>query len=307
MIDMRVLIVSDFHGSNACMRKLISVVREMQPTLVLYAGDITGKETRFVEADGPGYVWYEGKRQKRFNNVGELKSELRSWADVGIYGVLKEVDHACNADERELQAKVRRYEQWRDSLETELKRYGGQCYFVPGNDDDDAFTASIIDVPLVRNVDGRVISCGAYRIGGLGYSNGTPYHTDRELSEEDIASRLKELAVNATERRFLLICHVPPYESGLDEAPEVVETKDGTLELVPGGQGPVGSRKLREFIQEHKLLLVCSGHCHDSSGFTYIGDTLCVNPGSAYHLGTMNAMLVVIQDDQIRGYQSLVR
>jgi Icc-related predicted phosphoesterase len=71
---------------------------------------------------------------------------------------------------------------------------------------------------------------------------------------------------------WILVAHAPPFDTQLDQHPEVAY--------------PIGSRAVRAFIEQRQPLIALHGHVHDSYEETgqYIdrlGQTLCVNPGQA--------------------------
>ena len=97
---------------------------------------------------------------------------------------------------------------------------------------------------------------------------------------------------------------MPPYDSGLDRAPELGE------DLVPrmhGGQTvykPVGSTAVRRIIEEYQPLLALHGHIHESRGAIRLGRTLAVNPGSEYGDGMLCGALLEIDGKRgVRHYQ----
>lgn len=94
--------------------------------------------------------------------------------------------------------------------------------------------------------------------------------------------------------------HVPPYKSGLDEAPEL----DKNLRPVLAGQAlkPVGSTALRETIERYQPLLGLHGHIHEGRGATRIGKTLCLNPGSMYEQGVLLGTIVKLGKNKIENY-----
>jgi Icc-related predicted phosphoesterase len=66
--------------------------------------------------------------------------------------------------------------------------------------------------------------------------------------------------------KLILMSHVPPYNTLLDT------TKTGIH---------VGSRSVRQFIEEHNVDLVISGHVHEARSIDRLGKTVLVNPGPA--------------------------
>ncbi len=94
--------------------------------------------------------------------------------------------------------------------------------------------------------------------------------------------------------------HVPPYKSGLDEAPEL----DKELRPVLAGNSmiPVGSKALRTAIEKTQPLLTLHGHIHEGRGTMRIGKTLCINPGSMYEQGTLLGALIVLDKNKIENF-----
>ena len=71
--------------------------------------------------------------------------------------------------------------------------------------------------------------------------------------------------------------HVPPYGTGLDDAPEL---EDATTVKRGGGiMKPVGSTAVRDAILEYQPLLSLHGHIHESRGSQKLGRTAGDQPG----------------------------
>lgn len=98
---------------------------------------------------------------------------------------------------------------------------------------------------------------------GIGGSNRTPFHTRWELEETEI----REILERNYQTGDLILSHVPPYGTRADQ------THSGLH---------VGSKALREFIEERKPPLVITGHIHEGRSVDRIGNTLIVNPGPLF-------------------------
>ena len=63
-------------------------------------------------------------------------------------------------------------------------------------------------------------------MASLGVVPYTPWNTERECSEEELAKRIDEMLDSAARRhaKCILNFHCPPYASGLDDAPELDAT-----------------------------------------------------------------------------------
>lgn len=101
--------------------------------------------------------------------------------------------------------------------------------------------------------------------------------------------------------------HVPPYDSGLDAAPEL--TQDMRMVLDPVGQPhmiPVGSTAVREAILKYQPMLALHGHIHESSGIRHLGRTTLVNPGSEYGEGILRGAVIELEAGKGLGQVNLV-
>lgn len=99
---------------------------------------------------------------------------------------------------------------------------------------------------------------------GLGGSNLTPFNTPFELTEAEIKEELDDL-VDGLDQNFILVTHAPPYDTLVDT------THDGMH---------VGSKSIREFIEERQPSAALCGHIHESRNTDKLGRTLMINPGS---------------------------
>ena len=107
---------------------------------------------------------------------------------------------------------------------------------------------------------------GSISIFGFGGSNKTPFSTRIEYSEEEIANGLNEAYKNTINSNIkIMLSHAPPYNSNLD--------------IVSNGIF-VGSKAVRNFIENNKIDVCICGHIHESKGSSVINDTICFNPGA---------------------------
>ena len=109
----------------------------------------------------------------------------------------------------------------------------------------------------------RRVELDGVGIVGIGGSNVTPFHTVWELSEEEI----REILERNYREGDIILSHVPPYGTKAD--------------LTHSGLH-VGSRSLREFIEERQPPLVVTGHIHEARSVDRVGETLIVNPGPLF-------------------------
>jgi Icc-related predicted phosphoesterase len=139
------------------------------------------------------------------------------------------------------------------------------------------------------------------------YANPTPWSSPRELDEDALYERLRRLADRLEDpQRAIFNLHVPPYDSRLDQAPDL---KPDLTPRYSGGQPvmkPVGSHAVRRLIEEVQPLLALHGHIHESKGETRIGRTLALNSGSEYNTGRLHGAVVTLADDRVVSHQFVV-
>jgi Icc-related predicted phosphoesterase len=97
--------------------------------------------------------------------------------------------------------------------------------------------------------------------------------------------------------------HVPPYGSGLDDAPELDSTLKVQSSLGQTRFKPVGSTAVRAAIERYQPLLGLHGHIHEAHATCKIGRTVCINPGSDYGEGVLHGVLATLHKGKLRGYQ----
>jgi Icc-related predicted phosphoesterase len=177
-------------------------------------------------------------------------------------------------------------------------------FWMLGNDDPPALQELLDRVPWGQAADGKVLEVDGHELVSLGYSNVTPFRSYREMTEDQIASTLQELSkrLDAPERAIFNV-HVPPYGTGLDEAPVIDEALQVQTAVGQVKFGAVGSPAVREVLERVQPLVGLHGHIHEAAGFRKLGRTLAVNPGSDYGMGALNGVLLTIESDRVKAHQ----
>ena len=172
----------------------------------------------------------------------------------------------------------------------------------PGNDDMDEVDDIVRSSRRVLLVEGLVTPLDSHHeMIASGWSNRTPWNTEREEDEDQLKVRYEAMISKLKDpKNAVFNIHVPPYKSGLDEAPEL--DKDLRPVLAGNSMIPVGSKALREAIEKNQPLLSLHGHIHEGRGTTRIGKTLCINPGSMYEQGTLLGAIVALGKNKIENF-----
>jgi len=132
-----------------------------------------------------------------------------------------------------------------------LQSISKPVFFVPGNMDDIA-VAKIFE-KAGMNIDGKVVIHADYAFIGLG-----------GISLMSSLETIKEKLSKENQGRLIVLSHHPPKNGVTDKAR--IGVSAGLVEL-------------RNFDLEYKPILHMHGHIHESPNYTFIGETLVVNPG----------------------------
>jgi uncharacterized protein len=306
----RLLVGSDFHGSEAVWRKFLNAVHlGIWPVdAVLYAGDLAGKAFVPIAVTERGWVARIRGIERKARNEAELARLQRDIADLGMYsGVMSEAELGALSEngviERHFDAAIsQRLRSWLALAEERLGPKGVPLFLIPGNDDPAIVDDVLAEAGYAVNVDGKPALLPDGRvIVGLSPSNPTPWDTPRELTEEDLGETAERLLGGLGScRSAVAMLHAPP-AGLLDQAPKLdsdfrpVLTGTGDLTYVS-----VGSTAYREVLQRYQPALAVHGHIHEAGGHARLGRTLCVNPGSEYFSGVLKAYIVELDGDSIR-------
>ncbi len=148
-----------------------------------------------------------------------------------------------------------------------LKARAGQVYVLPGNHESARQTAQMCRKFGLHDFHNRKMEIGGWHVAGLGYSNPTPFNTPGEYSETELA---RHLAAFAGLHPLVLICHCPPFGTGLDNI------RDGIH---------AGSTAVRDFLAANQPGHFFCGHIHEAAGVVeQIGKTIAVNAGKRGYL-----------------------
>jgi uncharacterized protein len=244
------------------------------------------------------------------DQVASLETRI---ADNGFYPYQTDPDeladlqaHPERVDELFNGLMVATLKEWGELAEEKYRDSDRIIYAAPGNDDPLFVNDILEELPRFDLVDGDVITIGGrYEMLATSYSNPTPWNTHRELGEAELEEWIDKLAgrIGAMETAIFTI-HAPPYNTGIDEGPEVdTDTWKQNTAMGQGLTKPVGSQAVRNALESYQPLLSLHGHVHESRGTVRLGRTLCVNPGSDYGDGILRGCLIHLTDGKVKGFQ----
>jgi uncharacterized protein len=306
----KLFFATDIHGSDICWSKFLNAGKFYEADVLILGGDMTGKAVvPFIHQGGKNYRVTLLEQLFQISSEDELQDMIKRVRSRGYYPYLTDPDEITELEKDPdkvnqvfLQEVLRVVQQWMDLADKKLDGTDMKVYCCPGNDDMDEVDAIIRSSRRVILAEGQVTPLdGVHEMIASGWSNRTPWDTHREEDEDQLKLRYEAMICQLKDpHNAIFNIHVPPYKSGLDDAPEL----DKNLRPVLAGQSlqPVGSRALREAIQKHQPLLGLHGHIHEGRGATRVGKTLCINPGSMYEQGTLLGTIVKLGKGKIENY-----
>ena len=310
----KLFFTTDIHGSEKCWKKLLNAGSFYDVPNIILGGDISGKGIQIIVEDTPG-VWVTNLFGKLITVEGisglhDLENRIRS---IGFYPFCATHDtadalYASNEKQQELfqQLATQSIERWLEMAESKLKGTGVHIFVVPGNDDplfiDRLFEGSTVCTWAQRQI---IRIDDTHEMINEGYVNPTPWDTYREMNEDELLRVLEEQIAQLENPYYAIFnLHAPPYNSNLDDAPLLDD------ELIPKDSGhtlvPVGSKAVRQVIETYQPIVGLHGHVHESRAASYIGRTLCINPGSMCTEGNLSGYIITINKRGLRSYQPVL-
>ena len=300
---MRIYYTSDIHGSDKCWKKVMVTPKHYQADIIIIGGDITGK---FIVPiirlpNGRVEATFMGRKRKfkKEKDIEVLKQQIANtgqyWLDISLEEYQHYEDDPSRLDTLFDKLITERVAQWVAIADERLKDQDVRCFISAGNDDAYSVDEILENSEAIEVHDGRIIDLGeGFEIFGLSNSNMTPWDCPRDISEEELADKIENLASQIKNPdRAIFDIHVPPYGTGIDEAPELTEDmrmvmdSTGTPNMVP-----VGSTAVKEAILKYQPMLGLHGHIHEAAGIRKLGKTTIVNPGSEYAEGLLRGVVI---------------
>jgi len=306
---MRVYYTTDLHGSEKCWRKFLATPDYYQADVIVIGGDITGKIIVPIIHNSKGQVeaTFMGRKRKlrKEKDIEDLKTTI---ANAGQYPVeITEEEHqafeedSSKLDELFQELILERVRHWCELADEKLGGKEVRCFVAAGNDDMFEVDEVLAKSTTIEMHDGKVVDLDeGFQMFGMGYANMTPWNCPRDITEDELASKLEPLGEQIKDmNRAIADIHAPPFGSGLDEAPELRD--DLSLVLDAFGHPlmiPVGSTAVRDFLLKYQPLVSLLGHIHEAAGIKRLGRTTMINPGSEYAEGILRGALIDLDPEQ---------
>src|SRR5258708_38703004 len=262
---------SDVHGSNRCFRKFLNAAKFYKANVLVMGGDILGKAIVFLEEIRPGiYATEEHGRQVELNTLVEVEAYEKRVGDKGLYpyrcqqGEAQELRQSGAIEPLFVQLMRERLVEWVNLADERLKGTDVRCFMMGGNDDPPEVLTTLTEGKIVFNPEDHIVPLDdTSELLSYGWSNPTPWHTPRECSEEELGKHIDVLMKQVKHPESLVMnLHVPPFQTGLDDAPELDQSLKVQSSLGQTRFKPVGSTAVRAAIERYQPLLGLHRHVH---------------------------------------------
>ena len=221
MSKTKIFFASDLHGSERCWRKFLNAGKHFKANVIIMGGDITGKLRADRRAAGRRLQLQvpERKTVHAGAELEESRAPSRTWGTTRCACSPEELNALCDPKVRSgplPRGDARGSMRWLDIAEEKLKGTG--CRFVsPGNDDIWEVDAILKEQSIVEVPDGcRIQIDDEHEMIGVGWSTTTPWHTERECTEDAYTNKIERLVGQVTNmEKAIFDFHCPPFGSGL--------------------------------------------------------------------------------------------
>ncbi len=308
----RIYFTSDVHGSEVCFLKFVNAAKAYRANVLILGGDVTGKMIVPIvdQPDGTFAATYLGTtRIMKTNEEREALEKTIRHSGYYPYRTNQAEVEKLQADKKSLDElfsgiMADGIKRWVTLAEKRLKGTNVKCYVSPGNDDRFNIDEILKNSSVVQCPEDEVVWVDEHHeMITSAWTNPTPWNSPRETSEEKLTEIFERMISKVTRMQNCIFnLHCPPFDTPLDEAPEL----DKTLKpVVRGGEMSmihVGSKAVRQAIEKYQPFLGLHGHIHEARGFVRIGKTLCINPGSEYGEGVLRGALLNIDEKGLKSH-----
>jgi Icc-related predicted phosphoesterase len=282
--------------------------------VLILGGDVTGKLLVPVVENGDG-AWHADIHGEHIvagtpDELDELRKRIRMMGryDVVVSGAGEQAladDPAVVAETFE-RVTTESLQRWTALAQERLAERGTPVYMMLGNDDEPELADVLRASDFVHYAEDGVLPLpGGWELLSYGPSTPTPWDTPRERSEDEIAQALAGLAATVSDpAKAIYNVHCPPYDTHLDQAPQLDDDLRPVVDASGVKMTSVGSTAVREAIERDQPVVGLHGHVHESPGASKLRDSLCINPGSEYADGILKGAIVDLDSERgLRAWQ----
>ena len=273
---MKIFATADIHGNKALIYLIRETIQKEEIDILIIAGDIAPKGFYQLFKEGLKFDISSGFRLK--NRTDILKGdEQQIKTKLDLLGFVEIPAGAYNLSAISLKQKEKLKE-----ICSLLKMIDIPVYMLIGNDDhiSDEDWDKLLERYEIFNLNLRSHALEEFNVAGFQYVLPTPWNTNNELPEDELAKRLKYVEKQVDEKT-ILITHAPP---------------KGLLDRLANGL-LAGSESIFKLVRDKQPVFHIFGHIHEAFGSAKIGDTICCNASCLWNDWFLRGYII---DTQIR-------
>lgn len=300
----RIFFATDVHGSDRCFRKFVAAAAAYQADALILGGDVAGKAMVPIVSEGNSRFAYSFQGVRETVAASDLEGVKQRINFNGFYPrvtepgeveqMTEDPEYVVSLFEEVIKRQVT---DWCE-LASERLSEDVRCIITPGNDDPWVVDGVLSSASKVQCPELETVELGPVWLASSGNTNRTPWSTDREFDERELARQIDEVVAPFDDGRPLVFnFHCPPYASGLDSAPKLDEELRPVIKHGNFVEQPVGSTAVRAAIERYQPVAGLHGHIHESANATKIGRSWCFNPGSEYASGILKGLILDLEEN----------
>ncbi|BFH74047.1 metallophosphoesterase [Sulfurisphaera javensis] len=284
-IEIKLLFVSDIHGSEVVFRKALNASKMFGVHYLILGGDLVSKDFALYLKKGNSI--YQGEEEV---SLDEIEKIYKTSGLAPLFFDSKDELEEFNSNPHFRKEKILEFIQgqidsWVKIFEEKTKDAKFITIWNTGNDDP-LEVDNYLESHGIKVAENEYIEIGDLILVSSGYVNPTPWNTYRELPESTLYNKLEDKIKKLERPEYTIFnFHAPPYNTKLD----IARIKDENIH--------VGSQTVRELIEKYQPVLGLHGHIHESPASDKIGNTKVINPGSNYKDGILNYAYVIIKKE----------
>ena len=190
----RIFFATDLHGSEQCFRKFLNAGAVYDASFLIIGGDILGKRLVPIVENGAGRFSAQYAEHRytdvEKDGVAAIKATIRAHGDYPIVTTREEAKEFADTEHMDAVFRKVAYDSvadWVTLAEERLRGSGRRCFVAPGNDDFLEIDSALQNSDVVEFAEDRCIRLDEdYEMITTGYSNPTPWDTERELPEDQV-------------------------------------------------------------------------------------------------------------------------
>ena len=253
---MKIFATSDIHGNKVLVYLIAQIVKEENIDVLIISGDVAPKGFYQLSRHGLKYdvcslFRLKHKEQVLCGNEQQIKTKLDM---LGFIEISKYNNNLSTI-------KTMQKEKLNQICEL-LKTIDVPVYMLIGNDDHitSGDWDKILDYYGILNLNSKTCMHEDLKITGFQYILPTPWNTNNELTEAELAKKLESIK-DQVDKKTILITHSPP---------------NGVLDKLTTGFH-VGSTSILNLIRERQPVFHIFGHIHEAFGSVKMCNTICCN------------------------------